>query len=65
MQQLQPQTMPYVFRQGDLPRLDLQVDRGTDFVAWRSQWESYMNLSGLTEESDAKKVQALNLCFFP
>ena len=59
-QQQQPPTMPYVFRQGDLPRLDLQVDRGSDFTAWRSQRESYMSLSGLSEESDAKKVQALN-----
>jgi len=55
--------MPFVFRQGDLPRLDLQVDRGSDFTAWQSQWESYMSLSGLSEESAAKKVQALNLCF--
>jgi len=55
--------MYYVFRQGDLPRLDLQVDRGSDFTAWRSQWESYMSLSGLSKESDVKKVQALSLCF--
>ena len=55
--------MPFVFRQDDLPRLDLQVDRGSDFMAWQSQWESYMSLSGLFEESAAKKVQALNLCF--
>ena len=23
----------------DLPKLDLQIDRGTDFKAWRAQWE--------------------------
>ena len=55
--------MPYVFRQGDLPKLDVQVDRGADFMAWKSQWESYMSLSGLSEESAEKKVQALTLCF--
>jgi len=62
-QQLQPPTMPYVFRQGDLPKLDLQLDCGSDFTAWRSQWESYMSLLGLSKESDAKKVHALNLGF--
>ena len=55
--------MPYTFRQGDLPKLDVQVDRGTDFMAWKAQWESYMSLSGLSEESAEKKVQALTLCF--
>ena len=34
----------------DLPKLDLQVDRGTDFQAWRDQWESYLSLSELDKE---------------
>ena len=55
--------MPYVFRQGDLPKLDVQVDRGSDFTAWRAQWESYMSLSELAGESNEKKVQPLTLCF--
>ena len=55
--------MPYVFRQGNLPKLDIQVDRGSDFMAWTAQWESYMSLTGLSEESNEKKVQALTLCF--
>ena len=56
--------MPFVFRLSDLPKLDLQVDRGTDFEAWRTQWTAYVNLSGLpSEESAETKVQALNLCF--
>ena len=54
--------MPYVFRQGDLPKLDLQVDRGTDFKAWKSQWEAYFSLSGLDGQAGAKQVQALTLC---
>ena len=40
----------YTFRQGDLPMLDLQVDRETDFTAWWIQWESYCTLFGLAEE---------------
>ena len=55
--------MPYVFRPGDLPKLDLQVDRGTDFKAWKYQWDAYVSLSGLSAESAAKQVQALILCF--
>ena len=56
--------MPYVFRQGDLPKLDIQVDCGADFTAWKSQWESYMSLSGLYEKSTEKKVQAFNTILF-
>ena len=57
------QMISYVFRQGDLPKLDVQLDRGSDFTAWIAQWESYMNLSGLADESNKRKVQALTLCF--
>lgn len=49
-----------MFRHGDLPKLDLQVDRGTDFKAWRSQWDAYLSLSGLDKQPQSK---ALTLCF--
>ena len=55
--------MPYVFRTGDLPKLDLDTDRGTDFTAWHHQWTAYRALSGLAEEPPSKQVQALYLCF--
>ena len=55
--------MAYVFRLGDLPKLDLQVDRGTDFAAWKTQWVAYLSLSGLGTQDMAKRVQALTLCF--
>ena len=55
--------MPFTFRQGDLPKLDLQVDRGSDFAAWKAQWASYLSLSGLADEEASKQVQALTLCF--
>ena len=55
--------MPYVFRQGDLPKLDLQLDCRSEFEAWKSQLGSYSSLSGLVEEEAAKQVQALTLCF--
>jgi len=53
----------YTFRLSDLPKLDLQVDRGTDFTAWRLQWDSYSQLSGLIRQPAEKQVQALSLCF--
>ena len=56
-------TMSFTFRQGDLPKLDLQIDRGSDVTAWQTQWESYRSLSGLDKEPAAKQVQALTLCF--
>ena len=46
-----------------MPKLDLQVDRGADFKAWKTQWEAYLSLSGLATQEDAKQVQALTLCF--
>ena len=55
--------LSYVFRQGDLPKLDLKINCGSDFSAWQTQWESYMSLSGLGEETAVKQVQALTLCF--
>ena len=53
--------MPYFFRQGNLPKLDVQVDRGSDFTVWTAKWESYMSFSELSEVSDEKKVQALTM----
>ncbi len=55
--------MPFAFRQGDLPKLDMQVDRGSDFQAWKTQWQAYFSLSGLDAQPAAKQVQALTLCF--
>ena len=54
--------MPYIFRQTDLPKLDIQVDRGADFEAWKAQWTSYSTLSGLSDASAETKVQVLTLC---
>ena len=52
-----------MFHKGDLPKLDLQLDRGSEFKACKSQWESYSSLSGLADEAAGKQVQALTLCF--
>ena len=51
--------MTYTFRSGDLPKFDLNVDRGSDFLACEKQWNSYMTLSGLAELDAAIKVHAI------
>ncbi len=53
----------FVFRTSDLPKLDLDVDWGTDFHAWHQQWLAYRDLPGLSSEPAAKQVQAIQLCF--
>ena len=55
--------MPFTFWQGDLPKLDLQVDHGSNFATWEAQWASYLSLSGLANEEALKQVQVLMLCF--
>ena len=52
----------YTFRQSDLPKLDLNLDRYTDFAAWRTHWDSYCFLSGLVDEDSTKQVKVLTLC---
>ena len=54
--------MAYTFRPGDISKFDLQVDWGTDFLAWKAQWEAYMGLSRLDKEPETKQEQALTLC---
>ena len=50
----------YTFRTSDLPKLDLDTDKGTDFLAWHQQWIAYCSLSGLSKESATKQVQAVS-----
>ena len=52
----------YTFRQSDLPKLDLNVDRRTDFAAWQAEWDLYCFLSRFVEEDTVKQVKALILC---
>ena len=62
MSEEDPQQVPYTFQLSDLPKLDLQVDKGMDFTAWRIQWECYCNLSVLARQAEEKQVEAFNLC---
>jgi len=51
--------MAYVFRQTDLPKLDIYVVRWSDFEAWKDQWMSYLRAG---KESTETQVQVLTLC---
>lgn len=44
------------------PLLDLEVDKGSDFIAWKDQWESYRIISGLAEQPADIQVHALRMC---
>ena len=57
-----PPPVSGTFWLSDLPKLNLQVDKGTDFAAWRIQWECHCNLSGLAHQVAEKQVEALSLC---
>ena len=59
-----PQTeASHTFHLSDLPKLDLQIDKSTNFAAWRLQWKSYCSLSGLSREDPSRQVEPLSLCF--
>ena len=53
-----------MFRQGELPKLDLQVDCGMEFAAWSIQWESYSSLSELSKEDLDQATKVKTLMFF-
>ena len=48
----------------DKPKLNVQVDPGTNFTAWKAQWEAYRSLSGLDKESQVKQVIQLTANHF-
>ena len=55
--------MPFAFRRSDIPRLDVDVDRGSSFKAWLEEWSAYHAVSGLSEESDDIQYHVLRLAF--
>ena len=55
--------MPFTFRRSDIPRLDVDVDRGSSFKAWLEEWSAYHAVSGLSEESDDIQYHVLRLAF--
>merc|ERR1739848_980862 len=50
------------FRKSELPKLDITVDHRHRFESWKTQWESYSSLSGLSNQTANIQVQALVLC---
>ena len=55
------QITTYTFRMSDLPKLDLDIDRGTDFQAWHQQWFTYSSLASV--ESQLQDKYRLFNCF--
>ena len=55
--------MPFTFRHSDIPKLDLDVDHGSNFKAWLEEWLAYIAVSGLSEENGDTKYHVLRLAF--
>ena len=55
--------MPYTFRKGDLPTLDLDHDDAPAFLRWEEMWNAYQDVSGLSGEQNDRQVKVLKMCF--
>ena len=55
--------MPYTFRKGDLPTLDLDHDDAPAFLRWEEMWNAYRDVSGLAAEQADRQVKVLKMCF--
>ena len=55
--------MPFTFRRSDIPRLDLDVDRGSNFKAWLEEWSAYHAVSGLSDQEAETQYHVLRLAF--
>ena len=55
--------MPFTFRRSVIPRLDLDVDRGSNFKAWLEEWSAYHAVSGLSDQEAETQYHVLRLAF--
>jgi len=53
--------MPLTFRKSDIPHLDLDIDRGSNFTSWREEWNAYSLVSGLSKEEAITQYNVLRL----
>ena len=56
-------SMPFTFRRSNIPKLDLDVDRGSNFKAWLEEWSAYIAVSELGKENADTKYHVLRLAF--
>ena len=56
-------TMIFTFRRSDIPRLDLDIDSGSNFKAWLEEWTTYHALSGLNKQDGETQFYVLRLAF--
>ena len=54
--------MTYTSHAGELPKLDLNVNWGSNFLALEKQWNSYMTLSSLAGSDTIIKIHTLQCC---
>ena len=51
---------PYTFKQNNLHKLDIHIDRATNFDTWRTQCEAYLNFYGLANVRRCATKQLLD-----
>ena len=54
---------PFTFRHSDIPKLDLDMDRGNNFKACLEEWSADIAVSGLSEENGNTKNHVLSMAF--
>ena len=55
--------MLFTFQRCNIPRLDLDVDRGNNFKAWLEEWSAYHAVSGLSDQEAETQYHMLRLAF--
>ena len=53
----------FTFRICDIPRLDLDIDRGSNFKAWLEEWTACHVVSGLNEQDGETQYHVHKLAF--
>ena len=53
----------FTFKRSDTPRLDLNVNHGSNFKAWLKEWTAYHAVLGLNEQDGETQYHVLRLTF--
>ena len=56
-------SLPFTFRRSDILRLDLDVDRSSNFKAWLEEFSAYRAVSGLSNQEAETQYRVLRLAF--
>ena len=55
--------MPFTFRKSDIPHLDLDIDRGSNFTSWKEEWTAFSLASELFKKEAETQYNVFRLAF--